>query len=363
MTEIRSRPELAGLFPGPGAATPLPADLDGTVALLAVSRYRRDVILVDRAGARAYELTGLDLGTLADHVGNYFAALATLVDPDATMTGRRAGEAALRDLLRWLGDAVAATVLSQVPPGSRVWWCPTGPLTYLPLHAADQVPDRVISSYTPTLAALTRARRVPPPAEQRVLGVAVPKAPGLPPLPGVLAELDQLDAVLPAGTPLTRLEGPGADRDAVRAALREHTWAHLACHGEQNLAQPAQAALALADGRLGITEITTLPGHHAEGAYLSACQTALGGVELTDEVLHLAAALQFAGFRRVIATLWPVNDSRARAAARHIYSVIAEDGTFRPGRSAAAVRDATLALRDRFPDAPSQWAPFVHFGP
>ena len=54
-----------------------------------------------------------------------------------------------------------------------MWWCPTGPLTILPIHAAghhadsvsgttptkQSVLDRVVSSYAPTLSALIRARQ------------------------------------------------------------------------------------------------------------------------------------------------------------------------------------------------------------
>ncbi|CAG8697403.1 9223_t:CDS:1, partial [Acaulospora colombiana] len=45
----------------------------------------------------------------------------------------------------------------------RIWWCATGPLAFLPIHAAgiydpgsvdSQISDYVISSYTPTLSAL-----------------------------------------------------------------------------------------------------------------------------------------------------------------------------------------------------------------
>ncbi|KAJ7463598.1 hypothetical protein FB451DRAFT_1492996 [Mycena latifolia] len=47
-------------------------------------------------------------------------------------------------------------------PNCRLWWCPTGPLTFLPIHAAglygdngrDCVSDYVVSSYTPGLASL-----------------------------------------------------------------------------------------------------------------------------------------------------------------------------------------------------------------
>ena len=80
------------------------------------------------------------------------------------------------DMLAWLWRDVADPVLrwladndqlsghdGQLP---RVWWCPTGWLTHLPLHAAgladsagSSVLDRVVSSYTPSLSQLIRARQ------------------------------------------------------------------------------------------------------------------------------------------------------------------------------------------------------------
>lgn len=63
------------------------------------------------------------------------------------------------------------------------------------------------------------------------------------------------------------------DRDGIhQRELPAFDLGTLACHGEQNPADPAQAALMLADGRLQVTDITTRAVHHAEGAYLSECQ-------------------------------------------------------------------------------------------
>ena len=53
------------------------------------------------------------------------------------------------DVLDWLWDVIAGPVLTALghtgPPGPgdpwpRVWWCPTGPLTVLPIHAAGRHP-------------------------------------------------------------------------------------------------------------------------------------------------------------------------------------------------------------------------------
>src|SRR5205823_11230134 len=94
--------------------------------------------------------------------------------------GNRDGlDESLSDLLDWLWTAIAGPVLQALqiteqltltapgaPHGRRLWWSPTGALAMLPLHAARlrgaenvSVLDRVISSYTSTLAALPRTRQ------------------------------------------------------------------------------------------------------------------------------------------------------------------------------------------------------------
>lgn len=78
---------------------------------------------------------------------------------------------------------------------------------------------------------------------------------------------------------------------------------HLACHGEQKK-NPLESALLLEDGRLNVTRLMQLSLDRASLAFLSACQTAMGDEELPDEVIHLAAALLFVGFRGAVGTMW-----------------------------------------------------------
>jgi tetratricopeptide (TPR) repeat protein len=354
-------PELAGLFgAAPQIATRLrAAKLPGAVAVVTVSSIGCDAILADHSGVRSFRLVRLDLDQLADNVGSYLAALEVLATEDRD--ARLAADADIGRVLRWLGDAVIDPVLAELGPVDRVWWCPTGPLTYLPLHAAGTAVDGVVSSYTPTLGALLRPYLPGP--EPSVVGVAVPESPGLPPLGGAVQEVEELAAALsPGPVPFTRLVGMDATTDAVRTALHAHTWAHLACHGAQDLVNPAHGALLLCRGQLRVTDLVTRQAYHADGAYLSACQTALGGVQLQDEALHLAAALQYAGFRQVIATLWPVGDMRARLTANEVYTALTADGGFSPASAAHAVHAVVNRLRQRFPDHPSVWAPYVHIG-
>jgi hypothetical protein len=76
-----------------------------------------------------------------------------------------------------------ATVL----PRHRIWWYATGPLTFIPIHAAGSgrgafdVGRLVISSYVTTLESLFRAQQkyVPVPKERpKLLSVSQPEAPG-----------------------------------------------------------------------------------------------------------------------------------------------------------------------------------------
>lgn len=103
------------------------------------------------------------------------------------------------------------------------------------------------------------------------------------------------------------------------AALPEATWAHFACHARADLLSPADSGLWLHDGPLRLPEIGALHLPHAELAYLSACSTADHGGRYADETLDIASAFHLAGFRHVIASLWPLNDQIAMQTASAFY--------------------------------------------
>lgn len=229
----------------------------------------------------------------------------------------RAMEQTLPQVMAWLWDVIAEPVLDTLGftspppldrPWPRLWWCPTGPLSLLPLHAAAHpeaddrqsgraVLDRVVSSYTPSLRALTEARQDPQDArsQDRMLVVALPDTPGQPPLRHVTDERDLLTTLFP-GDRHTLLQGKAATRTNVSRALPSHRYAHLSCHGDQNLTQPLEGGLLLYDGMLTFADVIT--GHyHGEYAFLSACKTATGGLKLADEVVTIASLRLSRGLR------------------------------------------------------------------
>lgn len=163
--------------------------------------------------------------------------------------------------------------------------------------------------------------------------------------------------------PVTVLQDEAATRDNVLTAMTSHRWAHLACHGRQDPAQPANSSVALADGPLSILEIAMRTPEDCELAFLSACQTFTGTLPLADEAIHLASAFQMAGYRHVIATRWAINDYLAPDVAERVYRVLARDGVPRPARAAEALHQAVAWLRELTPGHPHLWAPYVHIGP
>ncbi|PWI18896.1 hypothetical protein DI272_35700 [Streptomyces sp. Act143] len=362
---IRARPGFADFLRPPRAGRLLSAGAHGPVAVVTVGQEGTGhALLLDSTGLRVCPLPGLTHQEARQQSELLFQAVAAA---GRSGLARAFAEQFTGDLLEWLWTTVAEPVLDTLgitgppPPGQeppRLWWCPSGPLTFLPLHAAGAVPDRVVSSYTPSLAALLRAReRAAPEADRKPLIVAVPELDGQTPLPGALREAELAHRAVGGAL----LRGEEVRADAVRDALRAHPWVHFACHGVQDPEQPSQGRLLLPDGELSVLDMTRLHLPAAEFAYLSACETAVGGARLPDEALHLAGALQLAGFSQVIGTLWRVDDDSSAEIAGQVYDRLATAGPGAPP-AARALHSAMGRLRERYPERPLSWAAHVHSG-
>jgi CHAT domain-containing protein len=299
----------------------------------------------------------------------YAIALLT-ISFDTSLVGTLRRQRVVPTILGWLWDTIVHPILQAAPlPDKeqkllpRVWWLPTGVLGLFPLHAAGYPDhpgalDAVISSYAPTLRALVHARARPETAARRQLTVALQHTPGLPDLPGAVSEATTLHTQHP-DFPLLKDDIATAGR--VLSALPDATWAHFACHAGIDFAAPSRSGLRLHDGTLTLPDISALQLTHAELAYLSACSTAHRGVEHVDESLHPASAFQLAGFRHVIASLWPLSDPIAATAANAFYRYLPATPT--AGHAAAALHQATHELRDQYPDRSDLWSALVHSGP
>jgi hypothetical protein len=98
---------------------------------------------------------------------------------------------------------------------------------------------------------------------------------------------------------------------------------------------------------------------HGDYAGLAACKTAVGGVDLLDEAITLAAALHYTGYRHVIAALWSIETSTSAAVFEALYQDIIEDGTLKPDRAAVALHPC--CPRDAGPrTGPAQTLDTIH---
>ncbi|KAJ7919723.1 CHAT domain-containing protein, partial [Mycena leptocephala] len=341
----------------------------------------------------ATKSTGFALIVTVDREVQYLRLL-DMVSPTARLFGGREGiidrssDEVFQGLLAHLWNTVVKPVFEALdlkksadPP--RLWWCPIGPLAFLPIHAAgiygrditDCASDYVVSSYTPTITGLLdRPTHAATPF--KMTAVVQPKAKGCDPLPGVQQELEKIAERVPKNW-LTALRYTTVQTALTH--LRESSIVHFACHGVQDSKQPLDSGLILTDGRLKVSEIMRRPKNDSmldikksmSLAFLSACETAKGDEAVPDEAMHLAATLLFAGFRGVVATMWTMNDLDGPKIADTFYEQLFKDCD--PNSSPPVLPDLTNAakglhlavakLRKDNPNIPFQrWVPFVHYG-
>ncbi|KZV67424.1 hypothetical protein PENSPDRAFT_635733 [Peniophora sp. CONT] len=277
-------------------------------------------------------------------------------------------------------EALDFTTAIAGEPLPHVIWCPTGPLTQLPLHAAGiygKKPaspctfDLVVSSYTPSLSALMRCleRNDKPCASPRMLLVAQTNTPrpGLIALPHVHEESARVRALLHGGQH-TFLEGKRATVDSVLAAINQHPWVHFACHGSQHPSDPTLTSIELHDKPLTLGDLMSTVSDNAELAFLSACETAVGDKKIPEESAHLAAGMMAVGFKGVIATMWSIHDQDGPIIVEAYYKNLLElraSGTVPRGHTGAAyaLHHAVEVLRKEVGESYfERWVPFVHFG-
>ncbi|KAG1733304.1 CHAT domain-containing protein, partial [Suillus lakei] len=347
----------------------------GPVIILIASEYSCNALIVPTPGEPHHvpipSLTLADVETLKDDFAREIR--------HASFMGPKDSRTELIVLLRKIWDDVMLPIVKvlycdlKVKPRSRIWLCPTAAFTSIPLHAAHPsrmkadntgrelcLEDIYICSYTPTLSALIRSRQT---MKTHVtpsfagIGQSEPGEGQGKVLAAVDSELELVRKLVSPQITFTNLSG-------ALEALRCNTWVHLACHGKQDREQPYNSRFAMRDKLLTLLDIMENDAPHAELAFLSACHTAVGDEETPDEVIHLAAGLQFSGFKSVISTLWVVDDATAKDVVEAFYEILFKD--LEEGevpdctKAASALNHATYSVKSKVPL--EQRIVFVHIG-
>jgi CHAT domain-containing protein/tetratricopeptide (TPR) repeat protein len=380
ISQIRSQPGLEGFLRAPSFDTLRSAASRGPVVIVNHCIWRSDIIIIFH--------NSLPCAIPTDET--FFARAKKL--RDELVEARKKPEDldsvkyrdALRSTLKGLYELVGEPVIKRlrvlgVPEQSRIWWCPTSVFCSLPLHAMGPIPSRepgklryfsdlYIPSYTPSLSALIESRK----ASLRTLRLEKPSlllvARPDDALPGVTGEIKViLERALKARIAVTSLVSNRARHSTVLEGLRGSQLAHFACHGELETGKPFEASFKLHEGsRLTLLEIVQYRLPDAEFAFLSCCHAAeITTGSVSDEALHLTAAMQYCGFRSVVGTMWAMADTDGQDLAKNFYkSLFSMQDSSVPyyERSAEALRDATQKLRGKRGITLERWVNFVHYG-
>ncbi|KAF8512788.1 CHAT domain-containing protein [Gautieria morchelliformis] len=364
-------------------STRLSAATEGPVVILNASNTGCDALILTSSGVQHVPLV-LALADVTALVNCIQLATAPDSRDPALSASIRADVEGLEGLTDDLQTVLAVLWRSVVKPviqslalekydtPPNLWWCPTGPFSFLPIHAPEIylktpecISDYVVSSYTPTISALLSDISLPH-SSFKITVVVEPITPGQVALPCTVDELSRIEARVPAGK-LVKLESVTVKE--VVSHLPTTSIAHFACHGEQHPERPLDSALMLHDNPLKVSQIMQQPIPNGTLAFLSASKTATGDGNLPDEVIHLASTLLYAGFRGVVGTMWTISDEDGPKVADAFYEYLFRDNssnaedTFPPDttQAARALHVAVAKLRAEGVSF-KRWVPFIHLG-
>ena len=373
ITQIQALPGLDTFLNPPSFNTLRSAASRGPVIIINHSEWRSDILILLHNSPPSLIPTSDDFYIRANKLQDQ------LLGERKNDLESDAYEDALRAVLKELYELVGRPVVKRlnelnIPEQSRVWWCPTSVFCSLPLHAMGPIPsdvgppryflDLYVPSYTPSLWALIESRKTNSRTfkEPSILLVLQPDE-------FMARALDEMKAVQGTTSRATTLIGATATPGVVLERLRDHRFVHIVCHGLLEPGKPFDSSFKLYQGkRLSLLDIVRSQLPNAEFAFLAACHTAeLTDESPADEALHLAAAMQYCGFRSVVGTMWGMADTDGRDLARNFYESVFSGG--KPGvchheRTAEALRDAVVRLRRRKRRGMTleRWVNYVHYG-
>ncbi|MEP6924762.1 MAG: CHAT domain-containing protein, partial [Pyrinomonadaceae bacterium] len=183
-------------------------------------------------------------------------------------------------------------------------------------------------------------------------------------LPFTRQEADQILAQIPALTNLEATDFKANHAMVLSGALSNYRYIHFATHGYLDTERPGLSAIVLSmvdeqgqpqDGFLRAHEIYNL-NLPAELVVLSACQTGLGKEIKGEGLIGLTRGFMYAGAKRVVVSLWSVNDKATADLMEKFYRGMLKDNE----RPAAALRAAQIEMwKQKQWQSPYYWSAFV----
>ena len=183
-------------------------------------------------------------------------------------------------------------------------------------------------------------------------------------LPYTRQEAREISALIPESELKQSLDFSASLATATGAELGQYRFVHFATHGYLDSEQPELSALVLSlvndrgarqNGFLRTHEIYNLK-LPAEMVTLSACETGLGKEIRGEGLVGLTRGFMYAGAKRVVVSLWALNDRATAELMARFYRKMLKDGL----RPAAALRMAQVEMSKQPQwQAPYFWAGFT----
>lgn len=187
----------------------------------------------------------------------------------------------------------------------------------------------------------------------------------IPRLPASRTEAEAILSMLPSAEVKAVMGFDATYKTATQGGLAQYRYIHFSTHGLLDESHPELSGLLLSQlNREGKNEngyFTTLDAFqlklNAEMVVLSGCKTALGKEIKGEGLIGLTRGFMYAGSRRVLASLWQVNDAGTAELMKQFYQGMFGNQNLTP---AAALRAAQLEIR-KIPrwHSPYYWAAFI----
>jgi hypothetical protein len=344
LAQVRAMDGYGGFLEGVRPRDVLAAGQYGPLLYITPSTHGGLVVAVGDT-ATATLLPGLTTDTVTAWAGQYRSAYETWVADPGNGTAARAFDAMLTRLGEWLWGELGGPIRDQATEGRAVLAL-IGPLQLFPIHAASTadptsptgracLSDHVVLTQVVSAAHLVAAQTHGRADPSTVAVVTAPSRPDVSPLPYAGVET----AAVASYFPQTRSAATATDLATV---LPDADVVHVACHATADTGQPLRSRILLGGGN--DMSLAAWFGMRVDArlAVLSACETAVPGVDLLDECLSLSTALAGAGCAGVIASLWPIADVETAMVISDFYRRWMAEKT----EPAQALRDAQRWLRD-----------------
>ena len=251
------------------------------------------------------------------------------------------------DTWQSLSSYLIEPVSEYLTEGDLIYFVPSGPLHYLPIHALELNGEPLIKkhpvAYSPSASLINFCKNKGSSRLQICASFGV-----------VFEEEAERVAELFNTKPYN---GYSATKDKVLENCTDKDVIHFSCHGYFDNADPLSSGVKLYDGVLTAREIFDMR-LNAELATLSACQTGLNEWSPGDELIGLTRAFLYAGAPSVVVSLWSVDARSTQELMLEFYKLLKNGAD-----KATALQEAQKRIMKKEEYShPYYWAPFVLVG-